>query len=164
MLSFEDCGPEAGKLMAVVDLDYMELLQDATVKSHLVILEVGHNFAAEVGDKDVRELLLCFEITLVPLNIGLDLVNIISAFEQGAHGLLSSLNVPDVRLALSDLLDESFNSLLHTFALIKGRVESVQIVDLTLDPMVEISERVSKVLRSVLQALEEITILRMVED
>ena len=53
MLSFEDCGPEAGKLMAVVDLDYMELLKDATVQSNLVILEVGHYFAAKIDKKDV---------------------------------------------------------------------------------------------------------------
>ena len=146
MLSFEDLGPEAGKLMAVVDLDYMELLQDATVQSHLVILEVGHDFATEVDKKDVRELLLGFKITFISLNIGLDLVNIISAFEQGAHGLLSRLNVPDVRLGLSDLLDESFNTVLDSFALIESRLESVQIVDLTFNPMVEISEGVSEVL------------------
>ena len=118
MLSFEDLGPETGKLMAVVDLDYMELLQDATVQSHLVVLEVGRDFAAQVDKKDVRELLLGFKITFIPLNIGLDLVNIISAFEQGAHGLLSRLNVADVRLGLSDLLDESFNTVLDSFALI----------------------------------------------
>ena len=48
MLCLEDCGPEAGELMAVVDLNYMELLKDAAVQSNLVILEVGHDLAAEV--------------------------------------------------------------------------------------------------------------------
>ena len=146
MLSFEDCGPEAGKLMAVVDLDYMELLKDAAVQSNLVILEVRHDLAAEVHKKDVCELLLGFEITLVPLNIGLDLVNIIRAFEQGSHGLLSSLNVSNVRLALFNLLDESLNACLDALALGEGGVESVKIVDLSLNPVIKISEGVTKVL------------------
>ena len=150
--------------MAVVDLDYMELLEDTTVKSHLVILELGHDLATEVDKKDISELLLGFEITLIPLNIGLDLVNIVSALEHGAHSLLSGLNVADVRLALGDLLDESVDASLHIFALIEGNIESVQIIDLTLDPMVEIGEGVSEVLRSVLQALKEVAILGVVED
>ena len=146
MLSFEDCGPEAGELMAVVDLDYMELLKDAAVQSNLVILEVRHDLAAEVHKKDVCELLLGFEITFVPLNIGLDLVNIIRAFEQGSHGLLSSLNVSNVRLALFNLLDESLNAGLDALALGEGGVESVKIVDLSLNPVIKISEGVTKVL------------------
>ena len=146
MLSFEDCGPEAGELMAVVDLDYMELLKDAAVQSNLVILEVRHDLAAEVHKKDVCELLLGFEITFVPLNIGLDLVNIIRAFEQGSHGLLSSLNVSNVRLALFNLLDESLNASLDALALGEGGVESVKIVDLSLNPVIKISEGVTKVL------------------
>ena len=146
MLSFKDCGPEAGELMAVVDLDYMELLKDAAVQSNLVILEVRHDLAAEVHKKDVCELLLGFEITFVPLNIGLDLVNIIRAFEQGSHGLLSSLNVSNVRLALFNLLDESLNACLDALALGEGGVESVKIVDLSLNPVIKISEGVTKVL------------------
>ena len=146
MLCLEDCGPEAGKLMAVVDLDYMELLKDATVQSNLVILEVGHNLLAEVDEKDVCELLLGFEITLISLNIALDLVNIISSLKQGTHGLLSSLNVCDVRLALFNLLDESLNASLDALALVKSRIESVKIVDLTLDPVIKISERVTEIL------------------
>ena len=146
MLSFEDCGPKAGELMAVVDLNYMELLKDAAVQSNLVILEVGHDFLAEVDKKDVCELLLGFEITFVPLNIGLDLVNIISSLKQGTHCLLSSLNVCDVRLALFNLLDESLNASLDALALVKSRIESVKIVDLTLDPVIKISERVTEIL------------------
>ena len=146
MLSFEDCGPEAGKLMAVVDLDYMELLKDAAVQSHLVILEVRHDFLAEVDKKDVCELLLGFKITLVSLNIGLDLVNIISSLEQGTHGLLSSLNVADVRLALFDLLDESLNACLDALALVEGRIESVKVVDLSFNPVIKICEGVTEVL------------------
>lgn len=46
VVSLEDLGPEAGQLMAVVDLDDMELLKDAAVKSHLVVFEGGENFAA----------------------------------------------------------------------------------------------------------------------
>ena len=132
--------------MAVVDLDYMELLKDAAVQSNLVILEMRHDLAPEVDKKDVRELLLGFEITLVPLNIGLDLVNIISALEQGSHGLLSSLNVSNIRLARFDLLDESLNASLDALALCEGRVESVKIVDLTLNPVIKISEGVTEVL------------------
>ena len=146
MLCLEDCGPEAGELMAVVDLDYMELLKDAAVQSNLVILEVRHDLAAEVDKKDVCELLLGFEITLVPLNIGLDLVNIISALEQGSHGLLSSLNVSNVRLALFNLLDESLNASLDALALVEGRIESVKVVDLSLNPVIKISEWVTEVL------------------
>ena len=146
MLCLEDCGPEAGKLMAVVDLDYMELLQDATVQSNLVILEVRHHLAAEVDEKDVCELLLGLKITFISLNIGLDLVDIISALEQGTHGLLSSLNVTDVRLALFDLLDESCNSSLDALALIEGRIKGVQVVDLSLNPVVKISKGITEVL------------------
>ena len=146
MLCLEDCGPEAGKLMAVVDLDYMELLKDAAVQSNLVILEVRHHLAAEVDEKDVCELLLGLKITFISLNIGLDLVDIISALEQGTHGLLSSLNVSDVRLALFDLLDESCNSSLDALAFVEGRIKGVQVVDLSLNPVVKISKGITEVL------------------
>ena len=107
---------------------------------------MGHDFATEVDKKDVCELLLGFKITLVSLNIGLDLVNIISSLEQGTHGLLSSLNVADVRLALFDLLDESLNARLDAFALIEGRLESVKVVDFSFNPVIKISEGVTEVL------------------
>ena len=57
-ISLEDLSPEAGQLMAVVDLDNVELLKDAAVESHLVSLEARKYLAAEIEAHDVIELTL----------------------------------------------------------------------------------------------------------
>ena len=73
-------------------------------------------------------------------------MDIVTALEQGAHSLLSSLNVPNICLGLRNLLDESFDTVLYSFQLIECALESVQVVDLTLDPVIEIREGIPEVL------------------
>jgi len=55
---FENLGPEAGKLMAVIDLDDVELLDDARVQLQLVVLEGGSHLATKIDTQDVVQLLL----------------------------------------------------------------------------------------------------------
>lgn len=58
VLILEDLRPEAGKLMAVADLDDVELLNDASVKSQLFLLELGQDSLTEVQAEDVEKLIL----------------------------------------------------------------------------------------------------------
>jgi len=95
VVSLEDLGPEAGQLMAVVDLNDMELLKDAAVKSHLVVFEAGEDFAAEVDAHDIVELGLCLQIALISLEVVLDFVHITSALEKSVHRFLASLDTLD---------------------------------------------------------------------
>lgn len=62
--------------MAVVDLNDVELLNDAIVKLELVVLEAGEDLSAEVHAHNVVELFLSDKITLIPFLVVLDLVHV----------------------------------------------------------------------------------------
>ena len=104
--------------MAVVDLDDVELLDDARVELHLVVLESGSNLASKVHSNKVVKLLLTYQIALIHLKVALDLVNITSVFEQSVDRLLAGLNVLDIGLALNDLLLDRLNVVSDSFELI----------------------------------------------
>ena len=140
--------------MAVVDLDDMELLENATVQLELVVLEGGKDLAAEVDAHDIVQLLLGNEIALVPLQVVLDLVDITRVLEQCSHGLLASLDVLDISLGSSNLLDNILIGCLYFLERSKGNSEGGEIIDLSLEPMVKISEGVPQVLDGVLEALD----------
>jgi len=53
---------------------------------------------------------------------------------------------------------------LHVLELMQCHSESVEIVDLSLEPMVQVSEWVPQVLNSVLQALDQVTRLVVIHD
>ena len=75
--------------MAVADLDDVELLDDASVQSQLLLLELNQDILAEVQAEDVEELLLCLQITLETLQLVLHLTHIVGILEHGAHCLLT---------------------------------------------------------------------------
>ena len=107
VLRLEDLCPEACQLMAVVDLNDMELLKNAAVELELVVLEAGKDLAAEVDAHNIVQLLLGDEIALVPLQVVLDLVDVTRVLEQSSHGFLAGLDVLDISLGSSDLLNHS---------------------------------------------------------
>ena len=53
VLSLQDLGPETSQLMAVVDLDNVELLKDSAVECELLCLEDREHLAAEVNAHDI---------------------------------------------------------------------------------------------------------------
>ena len=162
VLGLENCGPEACQLMAVVNLNDMELLEDARVKSQLVVLEAGKNLATEVDSQQVVKLLLGFEVTLVSLEIVLDLVDITGALEESVHGLLTSLDALNRRLAGGDLLGDGVDAGTDGLELGESGSESRKIIDLSLKPMIKVSEGVSQVVDGVLQALSQVASILVV--
>ena len=152
----ENLCPEAGQLMTVADLDDMELLNDATVKSQLFVLELRKDSSSKVNTQDVLELQLGLQITLVALKLVLKGTYIISTLEQRAHRFLASTDALNVRLGSNNLLLHLLDSGLDGFALIKGRLECNEIVLLSLNPMIKVSEWVSQAFNSVLEALVQV--------
>ena len=61
----DNSGPEAGKLVGVVDFNDMELLQNTTIKTHLLLLELRKDDIAEVLANDHLESLLSLKIAFV---------------------------------------------------------------------------------------------------
>lgn len=70
--SLEHIAPEAGELMAVVDLDDVELLYDARVKAHLLLLEAREHSLSEVNSEAIVEFDLLIEVSLILLQLALD--------------------------------------------------------------------------------------------
>ena len=61
----DNSGPEAGKLVGVVDFNDMELLQNTTIKTQLLLLELREDDIAEVLAKDHLESLLSLKIAFM---------------------------------------------------------------------------------------------------
>ena len=95
--------------MAVVDLDDVELLDDATVESELLGLELDKRHLTNIDKNESVELLSRRQLKLVPLLLVLNGVYIVGALEHSVHGLLTSSDVIDVSLGLSELLGANFN-------------------------------------------------------
>ena len=89
ILVFEDLGPESRQLMAVADLDDMELLDDSTVKSELFLSELWQDGLTEIETKDVKQLFLSLQISFEAFELVLHFADIVSVFEKGAHGLFA---------------------------------------------------------------------------
>ena len=89
--------------MAVVDLDNVELLEDAAVESHLVSLEAWKYLASKIDTHDVIQLTLGLQISLIALKIVLDFMDISCALKESVHRFLACLNVLDSRLASLNL-------------------------------------------------------------
>ena len=69
--SLEDIAPEAGKLMAVVDLNDMELLYNARVKAHLLLLEAREYGLSDVNSEAIVKVDLLIEVSLILLQFAL---------------------------------------------------------------------------------------------
>ena len=110
VLSLENLGPEASQLMTVVNLDHVELLEDACVELQLFVFEKGEHFATKVDAHNIVELSLSNQVTLISFEVVLDLMNITRVLEQGSHGFLASLDVLDIFLGRSNLLDYRFDA------------------------------------------------------
>ena len=160
----EDGGPEAGKLVAVVDLDDMELLNNAAVKSEFISLEARQNFSSKVDEHEGVELLCGLLFALITFELVLDSMDIVRALEHGVHGLLACSDSLNVSLCLSDLLCDSLACRLLGLKLIEGSLERAEVVDLSFNPMVQVRERVAKVLDSVTQAFNQISCFLIIDD
>ena len=160
----EDGGPEAGKLVAVVDLDDMELLNNAAVKSEFISLEARQNFSSKVDEDEGVELLCSLLFALITFELVLDSMDIVRALEHGVHGLLACSDSLNVSLCLSDLFCDSLACRLLGLKLVEGSLERAEVVDLSFNPMVQVRERVAKVLNSVTQAFNQISCFLIIDD
>jgi|Transcript_47841 hypothetical protein len=150
--------------MVVVDLDHVELLDDAAVQAQLLCLELGEGVLADVDQGQSVKLLLRLSLTLVPLQLVLDGVHVARVLEQRVHGLLAVSDVFNVRLGLSNLLGRGSDGGLSGLELVKGSLEGGKVVNFTLYPVVQVSERVPQVVNGVAQRLDQVTVLHVVDD
>ena len=160
----EHSGPEACKLMAVVDLDDVELLHNAGVKAHFLALELRENRLAQVDRHQRKQFLLSLEVALILLQRRLDFVHIARTLEESVHRLFARRQVLNVGLGAFDLFLDRFDGGLRAFELVDSEAERAQIVDLTLDPVVQIGEGVPDVFHGVLQALDQVALLMVVHN
>lgn len=72
----EDCAPEAGKLMTVVDLYNVELLHDARVQAHFFCLKAREDLLAKVDSNAIVKLLLALKVPLVLFKFALNSVDV----------------------------------------------------------------------------------------
>ena len=91
-------------------------------------------------------------------------MHVARVFEQSVHCFLSCGDVIDVCLALSNFLLEGLDCGCSVLELIKSCLESRQVVDLSLDPVVKVSERVAQVLDGMAKVLNDITLLHVVDN
>jgi hypothetical protein len=150
--------------MVVVDLDHVELLDDAAVQAQLLCLELGEGVLADVDQGQSVKLLLRLSLTLVPLQLVLDGMHVARVLEQRVHGLLAVSDVFNVRLGLSNLLGRGSDGGLSGLELVKGSLEGGKVVNFTLYPVVQVSERVPQVVNGVAQRLDQVTVLHVVDD
>mmetsp|Transcript_5350 Transcript_5350/g.6575 ORF Transcript_5350/g.6575 Transcript_5350/m.6575 type:complete len:225 (-) Transcript_5350:565-1239(-) len=150
--------------MVVVDLDHVELLDDAAVQAQLLCLELGEGVLADVDQGQSVKLLQRLSLTLVPLQLVLDGVHVARVLEQRVHGFLAVSDVFNVRLGLSNLLGRGSDGGLSGLELVKGSLEGGKVVNLTLYPVVQVSERVPQVVNGVAQRLDQVTVLHVVDD
>lgn len=78
--------------MTIADLNDMELLDNATVKSQLLIPELWHDSLAEIQTQDVQQLFLSLKIPFEAFELVLHLTDIVGVFEKSAHGLFACRN------------------------------------------------------------------------
>jgi len=162
--SLEHVAPEAGELMAVVDLNDMELLYNARVKAHLLLLEAREYSLSEVNSEAIMKLDLLLEVSLVLLQPALDRMDVTRVLGKGPHCLFASLDIFDVRLGLLDFGPDRLDSISDGLELDEGGLEGAEVVNLALDPMVQVRERVAQVVRRVLQRLDHVAVFSIVNN
>ena len=122
--------------MAIADLNHGEVLNDGSVESELLLLELGHDSLRLIDSHHIINLLLGFMVALVRLQIRLHLVHVTRVFEERVHCLLARRNIVDVRLGLFDLFLQLLNCVLACLSRIQSHLEGLQVVNFTLNPMV----------------------------
>ncbi len=150
--------------MTVADLDNVELLDDARVQSELFGLELGKNGASEVDSHDIEELHLGLEIALISLNIASHRAHIVRVLEHRGHRLFALVHVFNVSLRAFNLLFDILNALLAIKILFVSGVKGLQVVDLSLVPVVQISEGIAQVLGRVSHLTCQVVMLAVLHD
>ena len=103
--------------MAVVDLDNVELLDNARVEAHLLGFKARENCLAKVDSEAVVKLGLTFQVSFKLLKFALDCVHISRVFEKRVHSLLALLDVVDVSLGLLDFVFHGLNTICNALEL-----------------------------------------------
>jgi len=148
--------------VAVVDLDDVELLHDAAVQAHLLSFELGKHHFAKVNCHQREQLFLSLQISLALLNGILNFVHVSRILEESSDCLFARLDVVDVGLGRLNLSFEGVDGRGDVPEFDDGAGERAQIVDLSLDPVVEIGEGISQVFDRVTQALDQVALLVVV--
>ena len=122
--------------MTVADLDNVELLDNTSVQGELFGLELGENGAAKVDSHDIEELHLGLEIALISLNVACHRAHIVRVLKHRGHRLFALVHILNVSLCAFNLLFNILDALLAIKILFVCGVEGLQVVDLSLVPMI----------------------------
>ena len=162
--SFEEGRPELGELMTVADLYNVELLDDTSVQGELFSLELRKNGAAEVDSHDIEELHLGLEIALISLNVASHRAHIVRVLEHRGHRLFALVHILNVSLCALNLLFDILDALLAIKILFVCGGKGVQVVNLSLVPVIKISEGIAQVLGRVSHLSSQVIVVGVLHD
>lgn len=123
----------------------MELLRHFLVEFQFFFLDLWNHVSAQIDSYQVEQLLVGLHITMGAFNLVSHATNIILVFEERANGFLSLVETLNVLLSGGLLLLERHRLRLDFSASIDCLCDSLEIVEFSLDPMVNVNERVAKV-------------------
>lgn len=130
--------------MRVLDLDHSELLQNPVVEAQLLLLKGWDYFITKVRGKQVIEHLVSDNLAFVLIDLVSHRACIVGILEQGCHCGLSRRYCLEVLLHIAFLTFKS-SELLHSFCpCFDGVSDSLDIVELSLYPVVEINVGVAE--------------------
>ena len=150
--------------MTVADLYNVELLDDTSVQGELFSLELRKNGAAEVDSHDIEKLHLGLEIALISLNVASHRAHIVRVLEHRGHRLFALVHVFNVSLCALNLLFDILDALLAIKILFVCGGKGVQVVDLSLVPVIKISEGIAQVFGRVSHLSSQVIVVGVLHD
>lgn len=164
LLVLEHFGPEAGQNVRILDFNHSELLQDTVVQAEFLFLEARDNLVTNVEGEEVVKLGVCLDLPVMCFHLVSHGANIISILEKGGCCLLTLLDVVNILLSVTLLAFKTSKFLLNLVACAHSLSHCFDVVDLALDPVVELDVRVAQALASHLQGLAQLLSIRVMED
>jgi hypothetical protein len=159
----QDVAPEAGELVAVADLENVELLLHALVQLELLGLEHWQGVFAEVDRQEIHQRLACHDVLLKLVDLAFKLGHVILVFQRGAKSLVASVQIINILLGGRLLLLERKQVFFDLMARADSVDQSLNVVELTLDPVIDVDKAVSEVAVGVGHALLEAAVVGVVE-
>jgi len=161
---FEHVAPECSQLMCIVDFNDIELLNNVLVQMQLLFFELWDDHGSKVDGHQVEQFLVVFNVTVTLFNGSYHSTGVALILEQGSHGLLTSGDIVEILLSILFLLLQLLVVLHIALTCFNGSLESGKIVDLTLGPVVQVSESVLEVLYGVSHLILDLLVVSVVEE
>lgn len=156
--------PEAGNLMVVANLNDVELLLHQPVSLELFGFEFRQDFFAEVYGDKVEESLCGFSVFGLSVERVGQTTDVVFFLEHSANSSFARLQGVDVILSGQLLLQQVGKLGFNQLTTFHSALKCLEVVQLTLDPVIDINERIAQVHRDVVHRLFQAVVVRMVDN